>query len=63
MTISSRGGRSCSGGHKRFPFFGVIVFVEGEVECIQFSSETDLFTDVYGLGAKTDRTESLLAGK
>jgi hypothetical protein len=37
--------------------------MEGELECIQFSSETDLLTDVFGLGAKTDRTESLLAGK
>jgi hypothetical protein len=37
--------------------------MEGELECIQFSSETDLLTDVFGLGAKPDRTESLLAGK
>jgi hypothetical protein len=37
--------------------------MEGKLECIQFSSETDLVTDVFGLGVKTDRTESFLDGK
>jgi hypothetical protein len=37
--------------------------MDGELECIQFRSETDLFADFFGLGTKKDRTESLLAGK
>jgi hypothetical protein len=37
--------------------------MEGKLECIQFNSETDLVTDVFGLEAKTDRIESFLAGK
>lgn len=63
MAISSRDGRSCSGGHRTPSIFWTIVFMERELECIQFSSETDLVTDDFGLGAKTDGTESLLAGK
>jgi len=63
MAISSRGRRSCSGGHRTPSIFWVIVFMEGKLECIQFSSETDLVTDVFGLGVKTDRTESFLDGK